>query len=42
MHDGWLFAAADEIQAIKVRDIFASVGSDLLGQPMLVTHELLN
>ena len=42
MHDGWVFFARDEIEATKVRDIFASVGSDLLGQPMLVTHELLN
>ena len=42
MHDGWVFSARDEIHATKVRDIFTKVGSDLLGQSVLVTHEPLN
>jgi hypothetical protein len=42
MHDGWIFAAQDESQAIRVTGIFEEVGSDLLGQPVTVKCQLLN
>jgi hypothetical protein len=41
MHDGWIFAAEEEAQAVRVKDIFERVGRDLLGQQVLVTHEIL-
>jgi hypothetical protein len=41
IHDGWTFAASDERQLLRVRDIFSEVGSDLMKQRLPVRHEII-
>jgi hypothetical protein len=42
LHDGWVFPAMDEAQLLRVKDVFAQVGTEMLGQPMPVKHAIWN
>jgi hypothetical protein len=42
LHDGWVFAAKDEAQLLRVKEIFEQVGTETLGQSMPVKHVIRN
>jgi hypothetical protein len=42
LHDGWIFPARDNAQAVRVKAIFEEKGSEMLGQPMPVKAVILN